>query len=108
MADNALEWLSGEALDDVESLADAALVVFTTSWCPPCKTLMPRLERLVGRHQARLHCYLVDIDRHPEPAQKYGVRGIPTLMLFLNGDLEGTRVGALEDEQLESFVASSL
>lgn len=108
MSDASLEWLSGEALEEALARPGGALVTFTAQWCPPCQALAPRLARLAGRHAPRLRCYFVDVDRHPEAAQKYGVRGMPTLVLFIDGDLEATRVGAIDEEQLETFVAASL
>lgn len=108
MAEGTLEWLSDEALEDIRSLTGAALVVFTAQWCAPCQELIARLERLSSRYASRVHCYLVDVDRHPESARKYGVRGTPTLMLFMEGDLEATRVGALDEKQLDSFLGVAL
>nr|WP_299243955.1 thioredoxin family protein [uncultured Halomonas sp.] len=103
---NALEWLSETALDDVLTLPGATLVVFTADWCAPCQALMPRLDRVVGRQVAQCRCYLVDIDRYPEATLKYNVRGMPTLLLFVDGDLEASRVGAISEEQLEALIAS--
>lgn len=108
MAKASIEWLSDETLEATLAVPGAALVVFTAQWCPPCRVLMPRLEQLSSRSESRLRCYLVDIDRDPEAARKYGARGVPTLALFIDGDLEATRVGALDEEQLNTFIASSL
>ncbi|MEC9481829.1 MAG: thioredoxin family protein [Halomonas sp.] len=108
MAESSLEWLAGDALDDVLDQTQAVLVVFMAQWCSPCQALAPRLEKLAGRDAARLSCYLVDADLYPEAAQKYGVRGLPTLVLFVDGDLEATRVGALDDDQLEAFIDAEL
>ncbi|MBZ9558115.1 MULTISPECIES: thioredoxin family protein [Modicisalibacter] len=108
MADSAIERISGARLEaDLES-HETLLVAFVAEWCEPCQTLVPRLERLAARHEGRFRCYLVDVDREPDLAQKYGVRGMPTLELFEDGDLEATRVGALDDDQLEQFVTATL
>lgn len=104
MADSALEWLSETALDDVLTLPGATLVVFTAGWCAPCQALMPRLDRVVERQTARCRCYLVDTDQYPEATLKYNVRGMPTLLLFVDGDLEASRVGAVSEEQLEALI----
>ncbi len=108
MPDSALEWLSGEDLDATLALPGAMLVMFTAQWCPPCQALQPRLERVAQRQGSRVRCYLCDVDKHPEVAAKHGVRGMPTLALFIDGDLEATRVGALDEEQLEAFLGVSL
>ncbi|WP_048306374.1 co-chaperone YbbN [Halomonas sp. PR-M31] len=103
----ALEWLSETALDDVLILSGATLLVFTAEWCAPCQALIPRLDRVIERYSAQCRCYLVDIDRYPDAALKYNVRGMPTLLLFVDGDLEASRVGAISEEQLEALIVST-
>ncbi|WP_227369046.1 thioredoxin family protein [Halomonas sp. M20] len=103
---NALEWLSETALEDVLTLPGATLVVFMADWCAPCQALTPRLDRVMERQGPQCRCYLVDIDRYPEATLKYNVRGMPTLLLFVDGDLEASRVGAISEEQLEALIAS--
>ena len=105
MADKALKWLSDGALEETLALPGTALVVFTAAWCAPCQALMPRLEKAFERQAGQSRCYLLDIDRYPESALKYNIRGMPTLLLFVDGDLEASRVGAIDDEQLEAFLA---
>ena len=70
--------------------------------------MLARLERLALRHGSHLRCYAIDIDAAAEVAAQYAVRGIPMLALFVDGDLEATRVGALDEAQLDAFVAASL
>ncbi|MCG7601629.1 thioredoxin family protein [Halomonas sp. McH1-25] len=108
MADTSMEWLTDEGLEDLLTQPGMALVVFMAQWCPPCQALAPRLDRLASRYPAQLGCYLIDADQHPASAQKYGVRGLPTLVLFMDGDLEATRVGALDDDQLNAFIDAAL
>ncbi|MGC3872732.1 thioredoxin family protein [Halomonas sp. GXIMD04776] len=108
MTDSAMEWLSDTALEDVLVLPGATLVVFTANWCAPCQALIPRLERVIERHAARCRCYLIDIDQYPEATHKYNVRGMPTLFMFVDGDLEASRVGAVNEEQLEALIMSTL
>ena len=109
MAEASMEWLSDETLEDLLAQPGTALVVFMAQWCPPCQMLAPRLDRLASRYPSQqLGCYLIDADRHPASAQKYGVRGLPTLILFTDGDLESTRVGVLDEDQLEAFITSAL
>ena len=107
MAEASIEWLSGDALETQLSNSGTMLLVFVAEWCEPCQVLVPRLERLAQQRE-RLRCYLVDVDRDPQTAQKYGVRGMPTLALFEDGDLDATRVGALDDAQLASFIEAAL
>ncbi|WP_168381001.1 thioredoxin family protein [Modicisalibacter radicis] len=108
MAEASIEWLSGDALEAQLSASGSMLLVFVAEWCEPCQALVPRLERLAVQQRERLRCYLVDVDRDPYVAQKYGVRGMPTLALFEDGDLDATRVGALDDTQLASFMETAL
>ena len=108
MADTSMEWLTDEELEELLSKPGAALIVFMAQWCQPCQTLKPRLDRLSSHYSTRLSCYLVDADQYPASAQKYGVRGLPTLVLLVDGNLEATRVGALDDEQLQVFVDAAL
>lgn len=108
MAESSMEWLTDEALEERLSQPGNVLVAFMAQWCPPCQVLAPRLERLASRYQSQLECFLINADHYPEPTQKFGVRGLPTLVLFVDGDLEATRVGALDDDQLESFITTSL
>jgi thioredoxin 1 len=108
MADTSMEWLTDEGLEELLTQPGTILVVFMAQWCSPCQALAPRLDRLASRYPTQLGCYLIDADRHPASAQKYGVRGLPTLVLFVDGDLEATRVGALEDDQLDAFISTAL
>ncbi|SHE63947.1 thioredoxin [Modicisalibacter ilicicola DSM 19980] len=107
MAEKAVKWLSDTALEEVLALPGAVLVVFTAAWCVPCQTLMSRLERVLERPGMQCRGYLVDTDRYPEAALKYNVRGMPTLLLFVDGDLEASRVGAIDEVQLETFLLAA-
>jgi thioredoxin 1 len=108
MADTSMKWLTDEGLEELLAQPGTTLVVFMAQWCSPCQALALRLDRLASRYPAQLGCYLIDADQHPASAQKYGVRGLPTLVLFVDGDLEATRVGALEDDQLDAFINAVL
>lgn len=84
------------------------LVDYWAEWCGPCKMIAPVLEEVAANYEGKLKVVKVDVDANKEAAQKYGIRGIPTLMVFNNGDAQATKVGALSKTQLVEFVDSSL
>jgi thioredoxin 1 len=84
------------------------LVDFWAEWCGPCKMLAPILETVAAEYQGKLNIVKVNVDQNPETPAKFGIRGIPTLILFKNGEAAATKVGALSQSQLTSFLDSSL
>jgi|TARA_B100000767_G_scaffold274831_1_gene309154 thioredoxin 1 len=84
------------------------LVDYWAEWCGPCKMIAPVLEEVAESYAGKIKIVKVDVDTNKEIAQKHGIRGIPTLMLFKNGSAQATKVGALSKTQLEEFVESSL
>ena len=84
------------------------LVDFWAEWCGPCKMLMPIVEEVAGEMKDKIKVVKVNIDESPEAPTKYGVRGIPTLMLFKDGQLAATKVGALSKAQLTAFLDGHL
>merc|ERR1711974_123562 len=84
------------------------LVDYWAPWCGPCKMVAPILEQLVGEYGDKLTIAKINIDDNPETPKKYGVRGIPTLTVFKNGNVEATKVGALSKSQLTAFLDSTL
>lgn len=84
------------------------LVDFWAEWCGPCKMLAPILETVAGEYQGKLKIVKVNVDQNPDTPAKFGIRGIPTLILFKNGEAAATKVGALSQSQLTSFLDSSL
>jgi len=84
------------------------LVDYWAEWCGPCKMIAPVLEEVAADYEGRVKVVKVDVDSNKEAAQKYNVRGIPTLMVFKNGSAEATKVGALSKTQLQEFVDSAL
>lgn len=101
--------LTNENLDSV--LKDAAtpvLVDFWAEWCGPCKTIAPVLEELATEYAGRLTIAKLNVDDHREATEQFNIRGIPTLILFKNGEAEATKVGALSKSQLAAFLDSNL
>lgn len=85
-----------------------ALVDFWAAWCGPCKMIALLLDELSTEYAGRVKICKVDVDTSPETAAKFNVRGIPTLLVFKNGTVEATKVGALSKAQLVEFVDSIL
>ena len=84
------------------------LVDYWAEWCGPCKMLAPILDEIAADYQGRLTVAKLNIDENPNTPQHYGVRGIPTLMLFKNGEIEATKVGAATKSQLSDFIDHNL
>ena len=84
------------------------LVDYWAPWCEPCKMIAPILESLTAEYAGKLKISKLNIDDNQKTPQKYGVRGIPTLMIFKNGNVEATKVGALSKSQLTAFIDSNL
>ena len=84
------------------------LVDYWAPWCEPCKMIAPILDSLSAEYAGKLKISKLNIDDNQKTPQKYGVRGIPTLMIFKNGNVEATKVGALSKSQLTAFIDSNL
>jgi len=84
------------------------LVDFWAEWCGPCKMIAPVLEEIADEYAGRIQVAKLNIDDNPETPPRYGIRGIPTLMLFKNGNVEGTKVGAVSKSQLAAFLDSNI
>ena len=84
------------------------LVDYWAPWCEPCKMIAPILDSLTTEYAGKLKISKVNIDDNQKIPQKYGVRGIPTLMIFKNGNVEATKVGALSNSQLTAVIDSIL
>ena len=84
----------------------AVLVDFWAEWCGPCKQIGPALEEISNEHASTLTVAKVNIDENPMTPTKYGVRGIPTMVLFKNGEEAGRQVGAMAKARIEEWIAS--
>ncbi|MFJ1302342.1 thioredoxin [Bordetella genomosp. 5] len=93
---------------DVLQSAQPVLVDYWAAWCGPCKMIAPILEEVATEYAGRLTVAKLNVDENQETAAKYAVRGIPTLMLFKNGQAAATKVGALSKSQLTAFLDSAL
>ena len=86
----------------------AVLVDYWAEWCGPCKSIAPILHEVAKEYEGRLKIAKIDVDKNQLVPAKFGIRGIPTLMLFKNGNVEATRVGALSKSQLTAFLDSNI
>jgi thioredoxin 1 len=84
------------------------LVDYWAEWCGPCKMIAPILDEVAKEYQGKLKIAKLNIDENAATPPKYGIRGIPTLMLFKNGNVEATKVGALSKSQLNAFIDSNI
>ena len=94
--------------EEVLQSDEPVLVDYWAQWCGPCKMVAPILDEIAVEYQGKLKVAKLNVDDNPDTPPKYGVRGIPTLMIFKNGNAEATKVGALSKSQLTAFIDQSL
>jgi thioredoxin 1 len=109
MASELIKHVSDTSFEaDVLKSEQPVLVDFWAEWCGPCKAIAPSLDELAGTYDGKLTIAKVNVDDNQNIPAKYGIRGIPTLMVFKNGQLAATKVGALSKAQLAQFIDQQL
>ena len=93
---------------DINESKVSVLVDFWAEWCGPCKQIGPILEEIAIEHESKIKVLKINIDENPQTPQKFGVRGIPTLMLFKEGKLVESKVGSLPKTALEVWIKANL
>jgi thioredoxin 1 len=108
MSENILNVTDASFDEDVLKAEGPVLVDYWAEWCGPCKMIAPVLEEVATEYAGRLKVCKLNIDENAETAPKFGIRGIPTLMIFKGGNVEATKVGALSKSQLTAFVDANI
>lgn len=108
MSENIVNVSDASFEEDVLKAEGPVLVDYWAEWCGPCKMIAPVLEEIAKEYEGRIKVCKLNIDENNETPPKFGIRGIPTLMLFKGGNVEATKVGALSKSQLAAFVDANI
>ena len=108
MSDNIIHVSDDSFEQEVLQSEMPVLIDYWAEWCGPCKMIAPVLDEVAGEYADKIRVAKLNIDENPATPPKYGIRGIPTLMLFKNGEVEATKVGAVSKAQLTAFLDENL
>lgn len=108
MSDKIVHLTDDSFEEEVLKSAEPVLVDYWAEWCGPCKMIAPVLDEIADEFAGKIKVAKLNIDDNPGTPPRYGVRGIPTLMLFKDGEVEATKVGAVSKSQLTAFIDSNL
>jgi len=109
MSSDLIKHITDASFDaDVLQSGQPVLVDYWAEWCGPCKMIAPILDEVAKDYSGRLNVAKMNVDQNREVPAKFGIRGIPTLMIFKGGQLAATKVGALSKAQLTAFVDANL
>ena len=108
MSDNIVNTSDGTFDADVLQNDRAVLLDFWAEWCGPCKMIAPVLEEVAVSHADKLAVVKLNVDENPNIAQKFGIRSIPTLVLFKDGEVQAQKMGAMSKSQLDEFLDTKL
>lgn len=102
-------YLTDDTFEDEVLKGDGPVLVdYWAEWCGPCKMIAPILDEIASEYEGKIKVAKLNIDENPATPPKYGIRGIPTLMLFKGGNVEATKVGAVSKSQLTAFIDSNI
>lgn len=108
MSDSIIHLSDDSFEEEVIKSSIPVLVDYWAEWCGPCKMIAPVLDEIANDYDGKIKIAKLNIDDNPGTPPKYGIRGIPTLMLFKDGEVEATKVGAVSKSQLTAFIDSNL
>ena len=108
MSDSILHITDSSFEEEVLKSAQPVMLDFWAEWCGPCKMIAPILDELAGQYEGKLTVAKINIDDNQKTPETYAVRGIPTLILFKDGEVAATRVGAASKSQLEAFIDANI
>mgnify|MGYP001395311086 FL=1 len=108
MSDNIINVTDSSFEQEVLSSEIPVLLDYWAEWCGPCKMIAPILNDIADEYSGKIKVAKINIDENPGTPAKFGVRGIPTLMIFKSGSIEATKVGAMSKSQLSAFIDSTI
>ena len=108
MSNGVLEVSNDNFESEVVNSEKPVLVDFWAEWCGPCKQIAPVVEEIAGEHSDNLKVCKMDVDANRETAVQFGIRSIPTLLIFKNGEVAGSQIGAVSKQQLLEFIQAEI